>query len=83
MSDFECRNKGTSTFNIQYLRSNKKVGSFPPTLIIILNELFCYVAYSSSSKLIASRVVCSNSYSSLLPTIMFSKSRKPVPAGIG
>ena len=39
--------------------------------------------YSSSSNAIASRVVCSSSYSSLLPTIMFSNSRKPVPAGIG
>jgi hypothetical protein len=39
--------------------------------------------YSSSSNCMASLVVCSNSYSSLLPTIMFSKSRRPVPAGIG
>lgn len=38
--------------------------------------------YSSSSKVIASLAVCNNSYSSLEPTIMFSNSRKPVPAGI-
>jgi len=50
-----------------------------------LRDSFCIRSdfyYSSSSKLIASLVVISNSYSSLLPTIMFSKSRKPVPAGI-
>ena len=39
--------------------------------------------YSSSSKAIASFVVINNSYSSLLPTIIFSNSLNPVPAGIG
>jgi hypothetical protein len=38
--------------------------------------------YSSSSKVIASLAVCNSSYSSFEPTIMFSNSRKPVPAGI-
>jgi hypothetical protein len=70
-----------STFDIQHSDCNKKVGSCLPTLVILNKNVIC--DYSSSSKLIASRVVCSNSYSSLLPTIMFSKSRKPVPAGIG
>ena len=53
-------------------------------LLIHYIKLFDVISgYSSSSKAIASLVVCSNSYSSLLPTIMFSNSRKPVPAGIG
>ncbi len=34
------------------------------------------INYSSSSKVIASLVVCSSSYSSLLPTIIFSNSLK-------
>jgi len=48
------------------------------SLVIVFED-----PYSSSSKAIASFVVCSNSYSSLLPTIMFSNLRNPVPAGMG
>jgi hypothetical protein len=53
----------------------KKVGSFHFLLIIIISKIrVIRDTYSSSSKLIASRVVASTSYSSLLPTIMLSNS---------
>jgi hypothetical protein len=71
--------------NGQLAKRNNKKGarlSYSPWFICLLSIAYCYLTYSSSSKFIASLVVCNSSYSSLLPTIMFSNSRKPVPAGI-
>jgi hypothetical protein len=60
----------------------KKVGSFHFLLSYQSYQNPFYRSYSSSSKLIASLVVASTSYSSLLPTIMLSNSFCPEPAGM-
>ena len=49
----------------------KKAGNITTSCFL---TFYINVCYSSSSKLIASRVVANTSYSSLLPTINFSNS---------
>jgi hypothetical protein len=86
---FEPSNTKTlleNTYNMLIILPKKGVRFSSHSFCIILHICkfsdWQIVFYSSSSKLIASFVVINVSYSSLLPTIMFSKSRNPVPAGI-
>jgi len=81
----QLTNKIQAMSNMQ-LEHNEKGSKFillPAMLLCSIAYCYCQLRHSSSSNVIASRVVCNNSYSSLLPTIMFSNSLKPVPAGIG
>ena len=72
-----------SGFAMTKMPDKKKEQNFSYSLIIRIIYIINIIGYSSSSNAMASLEVISNSYSSLLPTIMLSKSRIPVPAGIG